>query len=273
MQTDSTIYQKAFSRYLRTGVSIDTQLRIGEQKAFDDFRTGAANLAKALVARHIEELKRKFVAHGRPFPDVAPLNMVALEREFVARYVATHTKLSIKSAPEKDRIAAYDFLQKWFAQKIDPIVQPHYGVGSFMWVSHSSKPCANCAGNDGQIFRWDEGIAPPGCGHCQCSAMPMFEPGEEADDADQPSDQELLSTSWRLNYNGKSDIKWMNRIQDRGWTKAKISNTIRYGKPSPAYDKINKTNNATNYELDGLSVVVNNETKEVIYISKSTHLP
>ena len=76
MRYDFGNYQHMFSRYLRTGISIETQFQAAEQKALGDRQREARLVAKAMTILRIDALKRKFALHGRPFPDTPPPDIV-----------------------------------------------------------------------------------------------------------------------------------------------------------------------------------------------------
>ena len=72
---------------------------------------------------------------------------------------------------------------------------------------------------------------------------------------------------WKLG-GFKSDAKWSNQLEKRGWTKDQISEAIAKGEKFPADNLVNKDNLATRYvhPETGSSVVVDNVTKEVIHV-------
>lgn len=80
------------------------------------------------------------------------------------------------------------------------------------------------------------------------------------------------SKLWRFGRH-KSDIKWKNRMQSRGWTEKEISDTLAKGKKYPAPNKVNPGNKAIRYEKDGKYVVRDEKTKEILQISDKRFRP
>ncbi len=66
----------------------------------------------------------------------------------------------------------------------------------------------------------------------------------------------------------KSEQKWINRMQERSWTREQIDDAIKYGRQSPAENKIRPKNGATAYinPMTGRRVVIDNITREVLHI-------
>ena len=66
----------------------------------------------------------------------------------------------------------------------------------------------------------------------------------------------------------KSEAKWANQLEKRGWTKEKIADAVARGKRFPADNLVNKGNSATRYvhPETGQSVVIDDVTKEIIHV-------
>ncbi len=79
-------------------------------------------------------------------------------------------------------------------------------------------------------------------------------------------------TEWKLGEH-KSDAKWQNQMEKRGWGERKITDTIKNGKEYPAPNKVNPNNGATRYEKDGKFVVRDNKTREIIQIGDDGFQP
>lgn len=87
--------------------------------------------------------------------------------------------------------------------------------------------------------------------------MPDFDPKNE-------EEQE-----W--NFGGhKNQQKWLNQMEQRGWTKEEITETIKTGERFPATNRVTPTNEATRFlhPTSGKSVIVDNVTKELLHIGK-----
>jgi hypothetical protein len=84
--------------------------------------------------------------------------------------------------------------------------------------------------------------------------------------------QRSTSRNWKLGSH-KTPVKWRNRLEKGDWTPEKITRTIREGKAYPAPNKVNKTNPATRYELDGNYIVVDDVTKEILQVSEPGYIP
>lgn len=67
---------------------------------------------------------------------------------------------------------------------------------------------------------------------------------------------------------GKSEQKWANRMESRGWTEDQITEAIKLGKQYKAPNNVTPGNTATRYvhPQTGRSVVIDDITKEVIHI-------
>jgi len=72
---------------------------------------------------------------------------------------------------------------------------------------------------------------------------------------------------WALG-GGKSAGKWASQMETRGWTAKQITEAIESGEQHVAKNLVNEGNTATRYvhPTTGRSVVVDNETKEVIHV-------
>jgi RHS repeat-associated protein len=72
---------------------------------------------------------------------------------------------------------------------------------------------------------------------------------------------------WTLG-SGKSQQKWQNQMQNRGWTPDQIDEAIAKGRRFPAKNNINPSNTATRYinPTTGRSVVLDDATGEVIHV-------
>ena len=67
----------------------------------------------------------------------------------------------------------------------------------------------------------------------------------------------------------KSALKWKNRMEGRKWTAKEITDTIRYGERSKAFNKVNKGNRAVRYtnRKTGKYVVRDEDTNEILQVS------
>ena len=84
------------------------------------------------------------------------------------------------------------------------------------------------------------------------------------------------NTNWQFGRH-KSETKWNNQIRERGWTKEKITDTIKNGKEYPApnkiREKIDPKATATRYEKDGKFVVRDDQTGDILQISDEKFIP
>lgn len=71
----------------------------------------------------------------------------------------------------------------------------------------------------------------------------------------------------------KSETRWTNQMKQRDWTKEQITQTIEFGQPHPAPNKVNPSNGATRYEYNSRFVVRDNKTKEILQISGEEFTP
>lgn len=116
---------------------------------------------------------------------------------------------------------------------------------------------------EGLIFFWDN---PPDDGHpgeadwCRCKAVDIEETPDDDLNTWNPANQ------WQFG-SFKSTTKWQNQMIKREWTIEEITETIRYGTPYPAPNKVNNTHTATRYEYNDKFVVVDDQTKEVLQVS------
>ncbi|MEM7617634.1 MAG: colicin E5-related ribonuclease, partial [Pseudomonadota bacterium] len=72
-------------------------------------------------------------------------------------------------------------------------------------------------------------------------------------------------TEWEFDKN-KSETRWNNQKEKRGWTDEQITEAIKHGDAFPAINK-RTGGNATRYEHNGKYVVRDNTTKDIIQIS------
>lgn len=79
-------------------------------------------------------------------------------------------------------------------------------------------------------------------------------------------------TRWTFGRH-KSAIRWRNQMKKRGWTRPEITRTIKFGKKHKAPNKVNKQNTATRYQLDDKFVVRDDQTREILQISKKGFSP
>lgn len=72
---------------------------------------------------------------------------------------------------------------------------------------------------------------------------------------------------WNFGAN-KSDNKWQNQFEQRGWTPEQVTEAIKKGESFPAVNNINPTNGATRFvnPTTGRSVVIDNKTREIIHV-------
>lgn len=72
---------------------------------------------------------------------------------------------------------------------------------------------------------------------------------------------------WKYGTN-KSPQKWVNQMQQRGWSEQQITEAITSGEKFAAENLVNKGNSATRYvhPKSGQSVVQDNVTKEIIHV-------
>lgn len=200
MNPDSPTYQKAFQRYLRTGVTVEVQFK-ARQRSFEAMLRvkyqAAARRASDLVERRIAEIRQALEENDRPFMDIEAPDTTDLEadytdlyKEMIDHYRAQATDGGNPEQLEERLNRAEDFLGNRFRQQLDPVLQPHFGIGYFTWLSGSANPCGNCASHDGNTYAWGAGEEPPGCNYCQCVAAPAFKPAltpnEQYPDAIEP---------------------------------------------------------------------------------------
>ncbi len=82
-------------------------------------------------------------------------------------------------------------------------------------------------------------------------------------------------TEWEFGKH-KSEIQWRNRMQNRGWTKEQITDTIKNGDEYPAPNNVRKHDpaaTATRYEKNGKFVVRDNQTKKILQIGGERFIP
>lgn len=86
-----------------------------------------------------------------------------------------------------------------------------------------------------------------------------------------PQDDE--EQEWNFG-NHKNEQKWLNQMQQRGWTKEEITEAIKNGESFPATNNVNAANGATRFvhPTNGKSVVIDNVTKELLHIGKAGFL-
>ena len=86
-----------------------------------------------------------------------------------------------------------------------------------------------------------------------------------------PQDNE--DEEWNFG-NHKNEQKWLNQMQQRGWTKEEITEAIKNGESFPATNNVNAANGATRFvhPMNGKSVVIDNITKELLHIGKEGFL-
>lgn len=150
--------------------------------------------------------------------------------------------------------------------------------------------------HDGQIFSWD---TPPVTGNpgdeygCRCWAEPTLK-DVKYPDAIEPvyTVEELLlllaglrhlSLAWRTGRRiidqlhkkrdtewefgkFKSETRWKNQMEKRGWTTKEITDAIEKGEEFSAPNDVNKENTATRYEYKGKYIVRDDQTKEILQI-------
>jgi RHS repeat-associated protein len=89
--------------------------------------------------------------------------------------------------------------------------------------------------------------------------------------------RELNKRSWTPSYkettkwnygDHKSQAKWENQMNQRGWSEQQINESILNGKSYPAQNNINPTNGATRYvhPTTGRSIVVDNVTGRILHV-------
>jgi len=66
----------------------------------------------------------------------------------------------------------------------------------------------------------------------------------------------------------KSQSKWENQMEQRGWTEQQIDEAIFKGESYPAPNNINPNNGATRYvhPITGRSVVIDNVTGKILHV-------
>lgn len=71
-----------------------------------------------------------------------------------------------------------------------------------------------------------------------------------------------------------SETQWANKMADRGWTPKSIDEAIEGRTTFPAENRVNPGNSATRYvhPKTGRSVVIDDVTKDVLYIEKEGHV-
>ena len=92
--------------------------------------------------------------------------------------------------------------------------------------------------------------------------------GEDADGrkpGQQAPEGGRKDTEWEFDKN-KSETRWNNQKEKRGWTDEQITEAIKHGDAFPAINK-RTGGNATRYEHNGKYVVRDNTTKDIIQIS------
>lgn len=83
------------------------------------------------------------------------------------------------------------------------------------------------------------------------------------------------NTEWKLGKH-KSDAKWENQMRERGWTKEKITDTIKNWKEYKAPNDVRRndpTATATRYEKDGKFVVRDDQTGEILQVGGEKFIP
>jgi len=84
---------------------------------------------------------------------------------------------------------------------------------------------------------------------------------------------EKRDLNWKFGSH-KSETKWNNQLKARGWTKQKVTQTIKYGKKYPAPNNVNPNNRAIRYEYQKKFIVRDEVTKEVLQVSgKNEFMP
>ncbi|MDE3234527.1 MAG: hypothetical protein KGO81_01140 [Bacteroidota bacterium] len=78
---------------------------------------------------------------------------------------------------------------------------------------------------------------------------------------------DVSETLWKYG-DFKSETKWKNQFEQRGWTEDQVSEAIKYGKSYDAVNNVHPENGATRYvhPTTGQSIVVDNVTKELIHV-------
>lgn len=84
--------------------------------------------------------------------------------------------------------------------------------------------------------------------------------------------QRDASKNWQLGSH-KSPAKWSNRLEKGNWTPEKISRTIKDGEPYDAPNKVNPPNGATGYELGKDFIVRDDETGDILQVSRPGQVP
>jgi RHS repeat-associated protein len=81
-----------------------------------------------------------------------------------------------------------------------------------------------------------------------------------------------LSRSWSFGA-FKSQTKWQNQMNKRGWTNTQISEALESDQSYPAYNYVNKGNPATRYvhPITGRSLVIDDITNELLHIGGNNY--
>ncbi len=73
--------------------------------------------------------------------------------------------------------------------------------------------------------------------------------------------------TWKLGDH-KTPEKWGRQMEQRGWTKEKVTDTIKHGEQFPAPNNPKPENTATRYEYEGNYVVINDVTHDLIQVGE-----
>lgn len=169
--------------------------------------------------------------------------------------------------------------------------------GQYIWRTvEDAKVRKNHAQFNRTIRDWNDNPDPGEDFNCRCWAQPVINRVDIDAINDPPIEPvypELLLIPllrvgrlynlWRLWLNRKdtdwvlgghkSETRWGNQLRNRDWSPEQITEAIRHGKQYPAPNKVNKGNTATRYEYKGRFVVRDDQTKEILQISRSEFTP
>lgn len=192
---------------------------------------------------------KKFIwrASGEACPICAPLDGLIFSWEDGTAPGDTHPNCQCSAEPIPDG-----------SDIDDPPIEPVYPLETLLAILVG----AGTAWKIGrEIIKSTEEPVPP-----NQQPKPQEKPPEKPPAGKEPPPGGRTNTKWELGRH-KSDTKWENQMEKRGWDKEKITDTIKNGKEYPAPNKVNPENTATRYEKDGQFLVRDDKTGEILQIS------
>jgi len=276
---------------------------LGEKSLIFDATTApeATNAFIELYKKIIEETTRKLIEEK-----IGEGAELGLPESDIINGVEEALKEHQEELPEKIEVLALGY-----NGKLSEVRQKEADVKKYRWITMGDdKVRPSHVANSGQIFTWD---SPPATGHpgteynCRCGSEPIqvamaqipravlkemmkksigkvgkaaekvikTKPKTPAPKPKKPTSKPKKpnDTEWKFGKH-KSETKWNNQKQKRGWTNDKITDTIKDGEQFPAPNKVNPGNGATRYQTkDGRYVVRDNVTKEILQVSDDKFKP